>query len=279
MVLAATCGLLAAAGSLLVADGAARRIRPRPSRTPRRIDRARVGRALAAAAAALVLTRWPVAAAGAGALVWCWPSLFGLGRDRANAIARTEAVAAWTEMLRDTIAGAHGLEEAVITSAGVAPEAIAGEVASLAAALETEPLDAALARFGADLAHPTADLVVAALVQASRGAAGDLTGLLGTLAAATREEAAMHLRVGAARARVRTAVRVIAGVTSAMAAGLVILNPSYLEVYSTVGGQVVLGLVITTWAVGLWLLARMARLVAPERFLVSGEASRVEALS
>jgi tight adherence protein B len=105
------------------------------------------------------------------------------------------------------------------------------------------------------------------LTLAAEGAVGDLNELLGTLAISAREEAAMQLRVGAARARVRTAVRVIAGVTAATALGLILLNRSYLEVYGSLVGQLVLASVAATWAAALAWLGRMSRFLAPERFL------------
>jgi Flp pilus assembly protein TadB len=102
---------------------------------------------------------------------------------------------------------------------------------------------------------------------AASGAVGDLVELLGTLAVAAREEASMRLRVEAARARLRTAVRVIAGVTLAMALGLILLNRGYIDVYATASGQVVLAVVVGLWGLALWWLARMGEFIAPDRFL------------
>lgn len=229
--------------------------------------RTRVVPALALAGPAALLTRWPVAAVGLGAVGWFWSDLFGTRASRARGTQRTEAIAAWTEMLRDTIAGAHGLEEAIASTAPVAPRAIEAEVAALAARIERQPLTEALKAFAEDLSHPTADLVVTSLTLSARGAVGDLVELLGTLAVAARDEAGMRLRVEAARARLRTAVRVITGCTMAMAVGLILLNRSYLDVYGTPMGQVVLAAVVAMWGAGLWWLARMGEFVAPERFL------------
>lgn len=282
---AASLGAGLATGVLLVVDGLRRRPdQPKsapaaPSATATVTRRAAAARqqrrALGAASAfvALLLTRWPVAAAAAGLCAWFAPALFGSKTARDRETARTEAIAAWTEMLRDTMSGAHGLEEAVITTAAVAPDPIRREVATLAARAEREPLTSALAAFADDLAHPTADLVVAALMLAAGGSVGDLGELLGTLAVAARDEAAMRLRVEAARARLRTAVRVIAACTVATAGGLILLNRTYLDVYASVTGQVVLTLVATCWGIALWWLARMSEFVAPERFLHVPEAT------
>jgi len=267
--LAGLVGLTAAAGALLLADGLRRRARPfvatRRELPPELSRRLLVG--VAAGMTGVVLTRWPVAAIAAAGLGWFSTELFGGKAARERAIARTEAIASWTEMLRDTLSGAHGLEEAIITSAEVAPTAIRPEVTSLAIRLERDPLDRALESFAEDLAHPSGDLVVTALTLAAGGAVGDLSELLGTLAVSAREEAAMRLRVDAARARLRTAVRVIAVVTAVTALGLILLNRPYLDVYGGPIGQLVLAVVVATWAGALWWLHRMSHFLTPDRFL------------
>lgn len=265
--LVAVLAALAVGGAYLLATGFA----SESSRAPRRaVDvelRTRAVGAVVAALAGGLLTRWPLAMLGCGALAWFARDLFGAHSVREAETTRTEAIASWTEMLRDTIAGAHGLEEAIASTAGVAPVPIRAEVVSLAVRLDREPLGDALAVFADDLDHPIGDLVVASLGLSARGAVGDLVELLGTLAVAARDEAGMRLRVEAARSRLRTAVRVISACTLLMAVGLVVLNPSYLEVYDSALGQVVLAVVVGLWATGLWWLTKMGRFIAPERFL------------
>src|SRR3546814_14991816 len=148
------------------------------------------------------------------AVGWFGAELFGSRRAAAQATARTEAIAAWTEMLRDTMSGAHGLEEAVTTSAIVAPAPIRRQVTALAVRLERQPLDVALRAFATDLAHHTPDLVVASLRPASTGAFGYPIDSLGTMSLSAREAAVIRLRVATALARPRTTVRVIAGVNT-----------------------------------------------------------------
>jgi len=77
----------------------------------------------------------------------------------------------------------------------------------------------------------------------------------------------MRLGVHAARASTQTSVRVVAGVTISVVAGLLILNRSYLEPYQSVTGQVVLALVFALFASGLAWLRQMSRFKAPQRFL------------
>ena len=75
--------------------------------------------ALAAGAVALVATGWLVAGAGVALLVFAWRGLSGAAGER-RALSRLEALATWTESLRDTIAGAVGLEQAIPASLRVA---------------------------------------------------------------------------------------------------------------------------------------------------------------
>lgn len=271
--IAVLLGVGVALGILLVLSGLERTEPgaegvPRPERLRADVRR-RVVRAVGLGFAILVLTRWPVAAIACGFLGWFSSDLLGGRAAREAGVARTEAIATWTEMLRDTIAAAHGLEAAIVATAPVAPEPIRADVLALAAAIERESLPAALHRLAEDLAHPIADLVVAALDVAATGSVRELADLLGTLAASARDEAAMQLRVEAARARMRTAVRVITGCTVVTAAGLVALNPSYVTVYSSGLGQVTLALIAICWGTALWWLARMSQFRSPERFLLA----------
>ncbi len=110
---------------------------------------------------------------------------------------------------------------------------------------------------------------MASLTVAANGAVKDLADLLGMLAESARDEAAMQMRIEASRARMRTAVRVISGVTIVTAVGLVVLNRSYVQVYATPAGQVVLAFIATAWGVALWWLASMSRFRQPERFLIA----------
>lgn len=244
-------------------------VNARPRAAASVFTKERAARAGGAAALVFVVSGWPAAAVAGGLLGWFAPELFASRASRDAALARTEAIASWTEMLRDTIASSHGLEAAIATTAPVAPDAIRPEVEQLARSLKHASLPDALRRFAVDVAHPISDLVVASLTVAANGAVRDLAELLGMLADSARDEAAMQLRVEASRARMRTAVRVISGVTVVTAVGLVVLNRSYVEVYATITGQVVLVGIAAAWGTALWWLASMSRFQQPERFLIA----------
>ena len=276
--LAALLGAGAGLGLVCAVSGWRRSDRPRPARRPLlpAVERANLRLGLAALAAAVVgaATGWPVGAALAALGGWGAPSLLGGARARQAAVARMEAVAGWAEMLRDTMAGSAGLEQAIIATAPLAPLAIRAEVATLALRLEGERLGPALRAFADEVADPTCDLVVAAVVLAAEHQAQRLGELLGALAQAARDQATMRLRVEAGRARTRTSVKVIVGATGALVLGLAVLNRGYLAPYDTAAGQLVLVLIGAMFTAAFVWLSRMTRPASKERFLVGADVTR-----
>jgi tight adherence protein B len=225
--------------------------------------------ALGFAAAVVIgaLTRWPMAALLCGIAGFMAPSMLGGQAARKAQLDRIEAVAAWAEMLRDTMAGSGGLEQSIIATAGVAPLPIKREVLRLAARLERDRLAPALREFAEEIDDPAGDLVVAALVLAADKSPKRLGDLLGRLAQSARAEVNMRLRVEASRARTRTSVRVITVFTVLFAVGLLVFNRNYLEPYDKAVGQLVLGLIGLCFAGAFMWLARSFRFQGEERFL------------
>lgn len=277
--LAALLGAGAGLGLLLVLIGwrgvDADRLRLRLTRRDRtQPDQRRVVPVLIAVAVAVftgAVTGWVVGAVLAGLASWALPRV--LGRDPAHArrVARIEAIATWTEMLRDTLSAAAGLEQAILATAPLAPPAVRDEVTDLAADIENgERLAPALRRLAERLDDPTGDLVIAALVLAAEQQSRRLGELLGSLAHAAREQASMRMRIEAGRARTRTSVRVIVGTTVSFAVAIVLLNRSYLAAYDTATGQLVLAGIGVLFAAGFAWLVRIATVAEPARFLAMG---------
>ncbi|HEY9565000.1 MAG TPA: hypothetical protein VIR30_14635 [Nocardioides sp.] len=261
----------AALGMLLIIAGlTGRRLLHTPSTYTRRVVASsvlpRAAIAVAAGLVALIATGWLVGGIMATVAALVLPGILGGKASRQRAIDRTEAIASWTEMIRDSIVAASGLEEAIVATASVAPAPIGAEVRTMVRRLDHQRLPDALVAFGEELDHPSGDLVVAALVIASRMEASDLSGLLSRLADATRGEARMRIRVEVGRTRVRTATKVIVGVVVAAVMFLAIVNRSYLMVYDSFGGQMMLAVVAGIFALGGWLLTRMSDIDLPERF-------------
>lgn len=265
--LAFACGAGVALGLILLSWGLQR---PEDDDRPPRVDPRRLSLAMFAGSVAGLLTGWPVGAILIGVLGFAAPSLVG-GKKRAEAIiARTEAVAAWTETLRDTLAATSGLQRAIVATAAVAPKPIAREVEAMAAQLRArQPLPEALRAFADDLSDATADLVVSTLVLAYERRAGNLSALLGALATSARDEAAMQRRILADRASVRAAVSVVTVFTIGAFVVLVAFNRSFLRPYDSAFGQVVLALDGVMFGMGLWALHKLGRLPITERVLTA----------
>jgi Flp pilus assembly protein TadB len=225
--------------------------------------------ALAAGAVTLVATRWLVAAAGVALLVFAWRGLSGAAGER-RALARLEALATWTESLRDTIAGAVGLEQAIPASLRVAAPVIRDPLTRLVERLHIRvPMADALLRFADDLDDPGADLIIAALVINARLRGPGLRDLLGSLSASVREELDMRRKVTAERRSIRRSVQIVVGVSVGMALALALLDHAFLAPYDGVFGQVVLAAVVGIYAVGIFWLRRLARFETPQRLLIT----------
>ncbi len=221
----------------------------------------------------LLITAWPVAAVAAVTMILAWPALMGGARQERRQADRLEALALWTESLRDTIAGAVGLEQAIIATSRAAPAPIAEDIVALADRLRVRvPLPTALHRLADDLNDASADLVVAALLLNSRLRGPGLRQVLTSLADSVRAEVEMRGRVTAGRAATRRSVQIVVAVTLLFVLGLRTFNPGYVEPYQHPAGQVVLALVVAFFAAGFFWLKQLAAYDLPERFMHSSNA-------
>jgi Flp pilus assembly protein TadB len=236
---------------------------------------------LGAAIAAIVvggLTRWPVAAGLAAAVVIMWPRFARGGAQERAALAKIEALATWTESLRDTAAADAALETAIPATVADAPRLLVPALRDLSQSLaRMEPLPTALRRFADAVADRGADLVVTALSENARVRAGSLRRVLTTLAANTRNELEIRREEFKAHNALRRQAKQITGLVLGLAVGQKILLPEWVAPYGTPLGQVLLGVEAVVY---LLLLERLQRLATPEpqpRFLeASSEFTRRE---
>lgn len=271
------CGAFAAAVLLLVRE--IRGVVIDPARPPGWGTRAaaalrspalsgRLAAAVLLGLATLVLTRWPVAAAGVAALVALWPRLFGGTRAERTRLAKLEALVVWTETLRDTVAGHASLEQAIPATAGTAPPLLRPALVRLMGQMRARmPLDRGLLGLAAELDDPSADVVIAALMLNTRRRGDRLTEVLSGLATTAREELDMRRRIDAGRAGTRRDVTMIVVMTVAMAVALPQMSPDYTRPYLTLTGQAVLTVVIAVFAAGFNWLRRLTSHSAAEPLL------------
>ncbi len=120
------------------------------------------------------------------------------------------------------------------------------------------------------MADPTCDLVVAALLMAAEHQGRQLGELLGALAAAAREEAAMRLRVEAERARIRSDLQIIVVTVVGFITVLLLADRAYYSPYDSPLGQLVLAGIAGIFAGAFALLLRLASGAASHRLLAVG---------
>jgi tight adherence protein B len=266
-------GVMAAGGVLLIAAGwrgAELREQSRPA-----INWRTAGSwgALVGVAGLLgwMVTGWPAIGGLAASVAVIAPKLLGARARRDAARERSEALASWAEMLRDTVSSHAGLREAISITAKVAPRPIRAEVQRLSARAERDHLTHALRQFAAEVDDPVADLVVAALVIAADRQAHRLSDLLGQIAASAREQVGMRTRVETGRARTYASSRALVLITFGFAAMLMVFSPKYMEPYDTLVGQIVLAGVGGLFAAALWSLVELSKPASAPRILAGVE--------
>ena len=269
----AIIGLLAASGMwVCIAGIRGVTVNERPKKSLRWEDWWwRIALVITAAIAAWLVSGWPAAGVLAGGAAWVAPMLVGVRRRRDEMLARSEALAVWAEMLRDTISSHAGLREAIAVTARVAPAPIRTEVQALSVRAERDALPDALRRFAAEVKDPVADLVVAALVIAAERQAQRLAELLSQIAAAAREQSAVRIRVETGRARTYASSRALVVITFGLAVGLMVFSPTFMKPYDTVTGQVVLIGIGGAFGMALWSLVSLGRPAETPRLLAGPE--------
>ncbi|MFB9178527.1 type II secretion system F family protein [Dactylosporangium sucinum] len=284
---AVLAGLLAVGGAIVAVAGVVGTTRPpRPpsvlqqrlrgwwtgngrSRREQRAHQTKLLTAIGAGALVWLLTGWPAAGAIIGIAIPGMPWLFGAGRVEKLAIARLEAVEAWTRRLADIVDRGLGLQQAIAATGQHAPHLIEQEVRDLSARLQSgDDPAAALHRFADDLSDYTADQVVAPLLLHISDRGEGLHDVLTAISRSIAAEIEMRSTVDAKRAGPRFVVRFLTFMTIALLAygGL---NPTYLQPYGKVAGQLVLLIlaalyvVLVTWVRNLSLPPRRERLLPP----------------
>jgi hypothetical protein len=270
-------GLGAGGGALLIVAGW-RGWAPRPAaQQPRVVPWTRIAIGAATGLAVLAVTRWVAVAVALGLVAANWQQLFGGARATRAALARLEALAGWTESLRDLVATGAALPEALTASLPATAPVLVAPLAAMVDRLRgREPLDTALQSFAAELDDVSGDLVVAALLLNSRAQGRQLHAVLSALAASARQELAMRRAVEAERRSTRRGVRIVLVVTVAMALGLDLLNAAYVAPYRSTTGQLVLAVVVGVFGCGFVWLQRLSRIPTAARFLI-GDRARVPA--
>jgi hypothetical protein len=236
------------------------------------VDVRRIGsRALVAVMVAMVVlaaTRWVLPALVCGAMGW-WVTGLIADRDRRGPgeLERVEALATWTEQLRDVLMAGDQPIGAIQATVATCPEPVQPQVRALASRLGRQPEQVVLRQFADDLDDPTADLIAAGLLVAlTKG--GRAERVLSSLAQQARHQAERRKLLEAEREPARREVWWVTGLmTAQLIGGLVFARSSYLAPYRTLGGQVVLCVLLGAFLALIVYVQRLSRFTRPARFL------------
>jgi tight adherence protein B len=174
---------------------------------------------------------------------------------------RLSALASWVESVRDLLAAASGIEEAIVRSADTLPpeSLIRVPVWQLKATTEALGLREGLRRFGEELADPIGDYIAASLLVASERPSGAVHGQLSEAASNGRASVALREQVEASRARMWTTASTIVVISVVMVGFVIGTQQTYAAWYATGTGQTVFLICGIIELAAMWSMARMAR--------------------
>lgn len=272
--------LVAGMGVVLIVDALQSGSTESPLKRPsalRRLGRAfggpflglRVAGGVVIGVGALLLTRWPVAAVAVAGLVVFWPRIIGASGATRDRVAQLEALALWTESLKDLVSGATGLYEAIPASVASAPPMLLGPLGDLSGLLEArEPLPSALLSFAEELADPSAEMVISALIINAETRGPGLAASLDRLAGSIREELELRRSIDASRRGGRRSVQIMMVAVVVMACMMAfVFPPQFSQPYRTGIGQLVLLIVVGIFGACFFQLRRLGDADVPDTFL------------
>ncbi|GAB2717393.1 type II secretion system F family protein [Kitasatospora kifunensis] len=236
-------------------------------------------RLVCSAVAGLLLwaaTGWFILAVLAVLVVAGLPWLLAAAGTTKHRIAQLDALAEWTRRLADVLLLGVGLEQAIVTSRKNAPAALQSEVGELAARILSgwRSTDA-LREFGNALNDSTADKVVSAIMLKIEDSGPGLAQALSDLAESVREEVRQRRDVEADRAKPRTTLKWLTGMTIA----IVVLGSfahDYVQPYGTFLGQIVLTVLLLAFIGVLSWMRSLANYRPTPRFLARDPRSVVK---
>ncbi|MBB5494690.1 type II secretion system F family protein [Nocardiopsis metallicus] len=215
-----------------------------------------------------VVTGWVLAIVIAPLAVVGLPYLLGGGKQAQQAITRLEGVEEWVRLLATRLSAGIWVEQALVSSAMSAPEAIKPEVERLAARIRSgRTTEDALHAFAAELASPVSDLVCSELVQASRSRSHGVAHALTQLAELVSEEVSMHRQIEAERSKPRTTARLVIVLTLGAGAALAVFG-DFMDPYASATGQLALAAVVACFVLAMVWMRRLTTPQAAPRFLV-----------
>ena len=156
-------------------------------------------------------------------------------------IERLNALEEWTRSLSAVLGAQASLEQAIIASRASVADPIKREVGRLVARLQAGvPTSTALESFADDLDDPTGDVLAGSLLLGSFRRGPGLAKVLDGAAEMISDDVASRREIEADRAKPRANARIITIIAVVVLLLLFVANPTYVEPYQTLLGQLIL---------------------------------------
>ncbi|MCM3920277.1 hypothetical protein ND748_01055 [Frankia sp. AiPs1] len=177
-----------------------------------------------------------------------------------------EAVATWTEAVRDGLGAGRHLRAALVASCDRPPDELAEALGRLAVRLDTMSVPDALRALRAEVSHPALGPVATALDVAYQRGAGDLTRLMASQVETTRADVARLRDQHALRAKHRRSMTLLLVLFAASITVVLAVSPAFFAPYRTLTGQLVLAALGAAVVGAVHSLARMSQPDLPPDF-------------
>lgn len=211
--------------------------------------------------------RWTIVSPLAGLLGGCLPFAYYSQRQHRRRAEHQAALADAVGQLRDGIRTGLSVQEALMGLARTGPEPLRPQFQALVRELRLTDFETAVSQMRDRMADPLMDVVGSTLVLNEQLGGRNVSQVLDRLATATRGQLRVEQEIRAYQAQNITATNVIAGIPIGLIIGLRLLNPSYLEAFSSGAGVLVLLGSILSIVVGYSAMRRFTRLPGEPRVL------------
>ena len=217
--------------------------------------------------AAQLLLGWPLVSGLVGLLGMVAPVAYYVRRhDRRRAAIQAGLVEAMSQ-LRDGIRSGLAVSEGLAALGRTGPQVLRPEFARLVRESRLNGLEAALGGMQDRLADPLFDTAASALRLNERLGGRNVSQVLDRLAQATRNQQRVLNELRASQAHTILSAQIVALVPLVVLVIIRGMNPTYLAVFNTVTGQMLLAATVLSVALGYLAMLWMARLPGEPRVL------------
>ncbi len=219
------------------------------------------------ALAAQLMLGWPVVTVVAFLIGLALPAWYLRQRQEARRSLLQAALAETVDALRSAVRAGMSIEEGLASLARSGPAALRPVLTELARDMRLSGFEEAVRRAQDRLADPVFDTVAAALLMSHRVGGRNLGTVLEGLSRSVRQAVQVEREVRAEQAKNVLSARIVAALPVVLILAIRVMNPGYLDVFSTPTRQALLALCLLSTIVGYAGMLWATRLPGNERVL------------